>query len=166
MDWKTYYGNTKAALIKMEKEVGLLDKTEDQDRIKELKSRLEVLDCEAARTFESYKNASSAEKKHLKDLFFGLHIVLSNLSRTNPDAAPPIPVRGGFRPGAGRKPEGAAPKKKISVSVSPEAAEALKNLEVVLRAKNPSHAVDYVLIDAWKKMDRMHPDDRPDLSGS
>jgi hypothetical protein len=42
---------------------------------------------------------------------------------------------GGARPGAGRKSEGSAPKKKISVSISPEAAEALTNLKKALSAK-------------------------------
>jgi hypothetical protein len=50
---------------------------------------------------------------------------------------------GGARPGAGRKSEGSGPKKKISVSISPEAAEALKNLEVMTGAKNQSQCVDF-----------------------
>lgn len=72
--------------------------------------------------------------------------------------------RGGYRPGAGRKSDGAAPKKKISVSISPEAAEALRNLEVVLVAKNRSQVVEYLLIEAWIKYEAMDSDYRPKLS--
>ena len=72
--------------------------------------------------------------------------------------------RGGYRPGAGRKSEGATPKKKVSVSISPEAAEALKNLEVVLKAKNQSQVVDFLLLAAWEKYESMAPDQRPKLS--
>lgn len=72
--------------------------------------------------------------------------------------------RGGYRPGAGRKSEGATPKRKVSVSISPEAAEALKNLEVVLFAKNQSQAVEFLLLDAWGKYENMDSDQRPKLS--
>lgn len=72
--------------------------------------------------------------------------------------------RGGFRPGAGRKPDGLAPKKKVSVSISQEATEALKNLAVMLSAKNQSQAVEFLILEAWKKYESMDPDQRPNLS--
>ena len=72
--------------------------------------------------------------------------------------------RGGVRPGAGRKPDGSVPKKKVSVSISQEATEALKNLEVVLSAKNQSQAVEFLLLEAWGKYENMDPDQRPKLS--
>ena len=75
-----------------------------------------------------------------------------------------IMSRGGYRPGAGRKSDGSAPKKKISVSISPEAAEALKDLEVVLVAKNRSQVVEYLLTEAWIKYEAMDSDQRPKLS--
>lgn len=57
---------------------------------------------------------------------------------------------GGARPGAGRKSEGSAPKKKISVSISPEAAEALTNLKKALSAKNLSQTVENLILAAWE----------------
>ena len=75
-----------------------------------------------------------------------------------------IMSRGGYRPGAGRKSDGSAPKKKISVSISLEAAEALKDLEVVLVAKNRSQVVEYLLTEAWIQYEAMDSDQRPKLS--
>jgi hypothetical protein len=50
------------------------------------------------------------------------------------------------------------------VSISPEAAEALKDLEVVLVAKNRSQVVEYLLTEAWIKYESMDSDQRPKLS--
>ena len=71
--------------------------------------------------------------------------------------------RGGYRPGAGRKLEGATPKRKVSVSISLEAAEALKNLEVMTGAKNQSQCVDFLLQHWFAAYDQMPPKDRPKI---
>jgi hypothetical protein len=72
---------------------------------------------------------------------------------------------GGQRPGAGRPAVPDAEKKqRKTFTLSAAAIDALKNIEVVLHAKNQSAAVEFLLTDAWKKLDHMHPDQRPDLS--
>ena len=53
--------------------------------------------------------------------------------------------------------------KKVSVSISQEATEALKNIEVVLSAKNQSQAVEFLLLEAWGKYENMDSDQRPNL---
>ena len=74
---------------------------------------------------------------------------------------------GGARPGAGRPELDPAEKKqRHTVTLSYDAVDALKNLEVCLKAKSRSQVIEYLLTETWQKMDRMHPDDRPDLSQS
>lgn len=78
-----------------------------------------------------------------------------------------FPLWGGARPGAGRPEKNPAEKKqRYTVTLSPAAVDALKNLEVCLKAKSRSQVIEYLLTETWQKMDRMHPDDRPDLSQS
>lgn len=73
--------------------------------------------------------------------------------------------RGGARPGAGRKPVPKKIKKRpLSMSLTPQAIEILKNLEVVLKAKNPSAVVEFLVAEAWAKFEHMDPELRPDLS--
>ena len=45
------------------------------------------------------------------------------------------------------------PKQKKSFSLSREAIEALKNLEVVLKKESQSEVIESLILSAWKKID-------------
>ena len=61
-------------------------------------------------------------------------------------------MRGGKREGSGRKPVD-NPKQIKSFTLSREAIEALKNLEVVLNKSSQSELIESLLISAWDKID-------------
>jgi len=62
-------------------------------------------------------------------------------------------MRGGKREGSGRKPID-NPKQIKSFTLSGEAIEALKNLEVVLGKKNQSEVIESLLLGAWEKKEK------------